>query len=77
MPKLKTKLKQQEFYCVSCRQRVTCHKDDIGVIVFKNEKRVNGKVPALRSQCPKCETAVTKFIKSDDEYKLTKKYGVY
>lgn len=76
MPKpLKTKLKQQEFYCVKCRKRVKVASDDMGVSVFKNGK-TGMKVPALVGDC-KCDTTVVKFIKHDDQVKFTQKYGKY
>jgi hypothetical protein len=76
MPKpLKTKLKQQEFYCVKCRKRVKIASDDMGVSVFKNEK-TGMKVPSLVGNC-KCDTTVIKFIKHDDQDRFTQKYGKY
>ena len=71
--KLKKKLTQQEFYCVSCRKRVKSAADDMCVQVFKNSRRKGG-APALRSECA-CGCALTKFIKDDDKSKLTAKYG--
>jgi hypothetical protein len=34
-----------------------------------------GKMPSLKSECPKCDTNLTKFVKHDDAKKLEKKYG--
>lgn len=54
---LKSKLKKNEFYCVSCRGR---SKAD-GV---KNAKaRVTGQ-PMLKGHCVKCENKVAKFVKA-------------
>ena len=70
--KLKTKLKQGEFYCVSCRKRVKG--DDICIKTFRN-KRVKGGVPTMVGECSKCSTSVFKFIKHSNKAKLTEKYG--
>lgn len=72
--KLKSKLKQQEFYCVSCRGCVKSDADDMCVKVYRN-KKVDGGVPALRSVCDKCGSNLTKFIKRDSKAAMTKKYG--
>jgi hypothetical protein len=71
--KLKTPLKQQEFYCLSCRKRVKCTATNICVKSFKNKKL--GKVPTLRAYCKKCDCYLSKFIKHKDAARLTKKYG--
>jgi hypothetical protein len=68
MPKRMT---QNQFYCVSCRKRVTCKNDDICVEFFKNRGR---EVPALRCEC-KCGTNLTKFIKVSAAEKMVDKYG--
>lgn len=76
MPKkLKKKLTQQQFYCVSHRSRVTIPKSEIGVTEYKNYKAKGGKVPALKGYCKKCDCNVTKFIKRKDKSKLQKKFG--
>lgn len=67
------KLTQNQFYCVSCRKKVTSKGDDMCVVVFDNKKV--GEVPALESQCKKCGTSLYKFIKRKDEERLTKKFG--
>ncbi len=72
---LKTKLKEQEFYCVKCRKRVKVASDDMGVHLFKKVK-TRMKVPALVGEC-KCDTTVVKFIKHDDQDRFTRKYGTY
>lgn len=69
-----TKLTQNQFYCVSCRKKVSSHPDDMCVEVFKN-KRIKGGVPALRSECTKCGTNLTKFIKHDSKASMIKKFG--
>jgi hypothetical protein len=71
MPPLKKKLKQSEFYCVSCQKRVKEPIDCIGVNVDKAGK------PRLRSMCHLCDTYLYKYIKLKDEKKMLKKYGKY
>lgn len=68
-------MKQNQFYCVACRAKRTCKPNNIGVKVYKNKRMYNGKVPVLKCECPTCGTSLTKFIKHDDELRLTKKYG--
>lgn len=63
--KLKSKLKKEEFYCVSCRGRVKSDNGDICVEIYNN-RRTGRKVPALRGSCSKCGTNLTKFIKESD-----------
>lgn len=65
-------LKVNQFYCVSCRKRVTLKDADICVKVYANRK--TGATPALRGKCP-CGTNVTKFIARDKADSLTKKFG--
>lgn len=75
MPKkLATKLKQQEFYCVQCRKRVSCEKEDICVRKVRNAKRKGG-VPMLVGDCKKCDCRLHKFVKVPDFSKLLEKYG--
>jgi len=49
----KTKMKSNEFYCVTCRSRVLLEKSDIESVLLENVKRPNG-VPAARGRCPQC-----------------------
>ena len=70
---LKSKLKKNEFYCVSCRGRVSVDKDDIRVKMIKNKKV--GSIPALKGQCGKCDTNLTKFIKRSAAAKAKSEYG--
>jgi hypothetical protein len=70
--KLRTKLKQEEFYCVSCRKRVKGY--DICIKTLKNKKMVGG-IPTMMALCNKCLTTVYKFIKHSDKDRLTDKYG--
>lgn len=65
-------MRQNEFYCVKCRKIVKVGNDDICLTFIKN-KRI-GKIPALKAECNKCETNLTKFVKVDDVEKLEKKY---
>lgn len=69
---LRKKLKQDEFYCVSCRARVKG--DDICVDVLKN-RRVKGGVPTLAGYCKRCGTNVYKFVKRSAKDRLVDKYG--
>jgi len=59
-------MKSNEFYCVSCRHKVTLPAKDIHVATLRNGK------PALRGNCKKCKTNLTKFIKVDDVSKMKK-----
>ena len=70
---LKSRLKQNDFYCVSCRRRVSCDPEDIRFKRFRN-KKVKGGVPALKCKCEKCDTNVTKFVKRKDAAALQKKF---
>lgn len=73
---LKKKLAANQFYCVSCRARVTVPVGDIGVKTFKNSKRLNGKVPMLKGHCHKCgDTPVYKIIKDKAVKSAMERYG--
>ena len=69
------KLKERQLFCVKCKQPKTVPADDLCVKIFKNKRMVGGKVPALRSECPKCGTNLTKFIKHASTASMVKKYG--
>ena len=73
MPKLRTPLKENEFYCVKLRKRVKGQ--NICVTYFNNNKI--GRVPALTATCPETGINLIKFIKHDPDYvdKMVKKYG--
>jgi len=73
--KLTTKLKQEEFYCVSCRGRVKVEGGDICVKIYNNSK-TGRSTPALRGRCSKCGTNLTKFIKTTSTSAMLSKYGV-
>lgn len=68
------KLKQNEFYCVACRKRITSHSEDMCVTVYKN-KNVKGGIPALISVCNVCDSNMSKFVKRDKKDALIDKYG--
>lgn len=68
------KLKENQFYCLSCRARRTCKADDISVKTYKN-KRTGKSVPTMKCECPKCGTNMNKFVKHSDAAKLRKKYN--
>ena len=73
--KLKTKLRQNQFYCVKCRARKTVATGDICVEEYKNHRARDGYTPALKGYCSKCDTSLTKFIKYKDVNRLTTKFG--
>ena len=68
------KLKINQFYCVSCRKKVSCGAEDIKLGYFKNYKATGGKVPALKSNCKNCDCKVSKFVKRDNVVSLKKKF---
>jgi hypothetical protein len=68
------KLSEKQFYCVSCRKRVSLHQDEICFLKLKN-KKVKGGVPALNGQCNKCDTSLYKFVKRTKSETLKNKYG--
>jgi hypothetical protein len=68
------KLKQNEFYCVACRDKVRSDSEDMCVKVYKN-KKVKGGIPALISVCNVCDSNMSKFVKRDKKEELVKKYG--
>lgn len=70
MPK---KMKQQQFYCVSCNSRVSLPADDIWFKMGKSSKRK--KLPMLKGKCKKCDGKLTKFVKIKDSQKLKSKFG--
>lgn len=72
--KLKSPLKERDFYCVKCRKRVSAKSKDICIQFFDNKKR--GKVPALRGKCSACGTMLTKFVAMKKVEMLKKKYPV-
>jgi hypothetical protein len=65
MPKprsLKTKLKKDEFYCLSCRARAKG--DNLKYKKIRNYKR--GMVPMMKANCHKCDGKLAKIIKAKD-----------
>ena len=70
--KTKKKMTEREFYCVSCRKRVTLHADDICLKSYTTKGR---KTYALRGACGKCDHMLTKFVSKDHAAKLKAKYG--
>ncbi len=73
--KLKTKLKQNQFYCVVCCTRKTVSAINMCVKEYKNHRAKHGYTPTLKSHCNTCGTPLTKFIKYNDTDRLTDKYG--
>lgn len=72
------KLKERQFYCVSCRKRVTCVPDDISVKIYTIGRgpKKGQKVPSLKCKCL-CEQSLTKWIKTEPSYveKMEHKYN--
>jgi hypothetical protein len=66
-------MKQNQFYCVACRKKVTIPSEDICVKIYNNKR--SGKTPALRAYCEKCKVNLTKFIKRASTDRMLKKYG--
>ena len=70
MPKkLRTKLKENEFYCVKARKRCTVKPENICVTTWKNG------VNALLGESEKYDCKVTKIVKESKVPQLVKKYG--
>jgi hypothetical protein len=69
-------MKQNEFYCVAIRQRVTKQDKDICVVMMKN-KKVAGGVPALFSvhRYDGKESKMYKFIARESYDRMVSKYG--
>lgn len=65
-------MKLTEFYCVKCRKIVNLKNDDICITTIKNKKI--GNIPALKGNCKKCDTNLTKFVKISEKEKLMKKF---
>ena len=72
--KLRSKLKENQFYCVGTRRRVTAHPDDIGVKIYKN-KNIPGGAPALVAECEKTGNYLHKWIPHDKKKYYLNKYG--
>jgi hypothetical protein len=70
---MRRKLKQQEFYCVSCRGPVKAPSRDICFATTSSSKRK--KIPMLKAWCSKCDGAVNKLVKNSRATALKKKYG--
>lgn len=69
-------LKQNQFYNVALRKKVTQKNDEIGVVMMKN-KNIKGGVPALKSVHEKSGVTMYKFIPRDSYQRMLKKYGKY
>jgi hypothetical protein len=67
-------MKQNEFYCVAMRQRVTQKDKDICVVMMKNKKIPQG-VPALRSYHTQSKSTMYKFIAHASYDRMVSKYG--
>jgi hypothetical protein len=69
-------MKERQFYCVSCRKKVTLPEDVIGVKYYYN-KHLQHKVPTLKGYCKKCDMNLTKFVKWNKADKMMEKYGKF
>jgi hypothetical protein len=68
------KLVENEFYCVKCRHRVKCNKEDM-CVKSKLNPRNKVKVHMLKCKCQHCDTSLTKFISADKYETIKNKYG--
>lgn len=68
------KLKENEFYCVKCRDSVKCDKSDI-CLKSKMNPRNKVKVNMLKCVCRHCGTSLTKFISLDKLEVYKSKYN--
>ena len=66
------KLKQNQFYCLSCQAVRSCKDNYICVKVYHNSK--TGQTPSLICKCPRCDARLTKFIKHSQTDKMVEKY---
>lgn len=62
--------REDEFRCMKCNPNAT------GVnICLTTVKGRGGERPALRANCPDCNTKMFKFVKVADAQRLANKYG--
>lgn len=64
-----TKLRQNEFYCVSCRKKVRIPSDEITL-----EYDIARK-PRLTAYCHRCETALYKYVRHAQADRLARKFN--
>ncbi len=62
-------LTQNQFYCVYCKKKKTSYKEDICAKILKNGQA------SLKSECRKCGTNLTKFIKNSKYDTAVRKFG--
>lgn len=69
------KMNENQFYCLTCKQIITCNDKDIDVYFVPTKS--NQLIPILRCSCPK-KHKLRKFIKRDEKTinKMLKKYGL-
>ena len=67
--KSKKPMKDDEFYSLTLKKKVTCYDDEICL-----KKMKNGRY-ALIAKCPKSGNPLYKFVKTDNVEKLRKKFG--
>jgi hypothetical protein len=73
----KKKMTKNQFYCVSCRKRVTVPSDEIYMKTYrnKNKKTKQHTTPAMRGKHTVCGTNLTKFVSKDKYPQLVKEFG--
>ena len=67
------KLKQNQFYCLSCQAVRSCKDKDICVKLYRNSK--TERTPSLICKCPQCGVSLRKFIKHSQVDKMVEKYS--
>jgi hypothetical protein len=70
---LRTKLKENEFYCVGCRARVKVDPEDIRFKDYSSSKRM--KIPMIKGQCGSCNANVNKIVANSVAGNMRRKYG--
>jgi hypothetical protein len=65
-------MKQNQFYCVACRKKVSVPAKSIRLTSIKNKR--SGSIPALKAKC-KCGTKLTRFVSRKSASKMRSKGG--
>ena len=63
-------MKQNQFYCVACRKKVSVPAKSIRLTSIKNRR--SGSIPALKAKC-KCGTKLTRFVSRKSASKMRSK----
>jgi hypothetical protein len=69
---LRSPLKSNQFYCVSCRSRMTVDEEDM--CIKAGTKKTRG-VPMVKSVCSQCNHKMNKFISKDNAKALRADLG--